>query len=114
MCAFQSHIRRADRFTRVAGSERLSRRTPSSSPTTLNTIRYSVAYLLSRSVVKLVLPLSLGHWRHSLDTDGPTDRNCRRLPAWALGLSQSPYLATAMQNRLAYRLAEEAFSLVHS
>jgi len=73
-----------------------------------------MAYLLSRSVVKLVLPLSLGHWRHSLDTDGPTDRNCRRLPAWALGLSQSPYLATAMQNRLAYRLAEEAFSLVHS
>jgi hypothetical protein len=45
---------------------------------TLNTIRYSIFYLISSSVLKSEGPVSVEQQRvrHSLDTDDPSDRNC--------------------------------------
>ena len=46
---------------------------------TLNTIRYSMFYLISSWALKSEAPVPVEQYaRHSLDTDVPSGRNCRR------------------------------------
>jgi len=45
--------------------------------TTLNTIRYSMFYLIFCAILKPAAPVLFEQCaRHSLDTDDPSDRNC--------------------------------------
>jgi hypothetical protein len=83
---------------------------------TLNTIRYSMSYVISWSVMKSKAPLSVEQCaRHSLDTDGPSGRNCnqrRRHRSRGVGAWQASRFATAAWVVWLRRVTTDLFSSV--
>src|SRR5437764_3517984 len=81
---------------------------------TLNTIRYSMSYLISSWALKSEAPVPL--WQcagHSLNTDDPSGRSCSRRQLRArVGHCQPAPFPTAVLVPWLRRVTEELFSLI--
>ena len=82
---------------------------------TLNTIRYSMFYLISSWALKSEAPVPVERCaRHRLDTDDPSGRSCsrRQLRLRGMGPWQAARFVTAVSAALLRRVTGELFSPV--